>query len=453
MKKEITINWTPEQVQEEALKSREILFKDPISGFDYASEGVRTNASAAEEEKRVNAITNNLVKFTFISHRQLIMIVDDNEIILQATNKYGNYKNTNEMDNKSNNPYLRIAREIKKYININEKRIMTREEITKRATAIQRKAEKMINTIAANERKKEEAIKSFVDYVSRTTNNEITLQVYESPKGRLSIDFKYWNLFKETHPAKIPGKYNVNAVAQKIVETYDKSKMTEECVELPIENSVDNSLCDAETFIKDHTELMCNYLNLQSQLWKTSTFVKIGDDIISCDIKKDKLIIKVSNSEYVIETSGKSPETVKSEIKNCLTKLIVYAAINSETRDRLVDVISEDSLLKLVSSEFNKQTYNQPEKEKSTVVKSQTVTKKYNKRSVKSFNNDVEKHLNVMYDSLDTYTPDKIKHELKNLFRRQFKCFNESDFMSVLDDNNKKTFRDYCELCETTNVA
>ena len=68
-------------------------------------------------------------------------------------------------------------------------------------------------------------------------------------------------------------------------------------------------------------------------------------------------------------------------------------------------------------------------------------------------NNDVEKHLNVMYDSLDTYTPDKIKHELKNLFRRQFKCFNESDFMSVLDDNNKKTFRDYCELCETTNVA
>ena len=399
MKKEITSNWTPELVQEEALKSREILFKDPILGFDYASAGVRTNASVEDEENRVNAITNNLVRFVFISHRHLIMDVAGRIVNLHAPNEFGNYNNRNDKDSKTNNPYLKIAREIRKYRNLKHKRIMKIENNKTIADAIQAAAIKMIEGIKSKKSDKSTLIETFKTQVSLISNGIVQLDVYEYKNGRISIDFKKWERFNKMHSSKIPGKYNVNSVAEKILETlqHSKEQRIEKCNEENITQSseITNNMlqCDVNSLVEVVIEFLTAHLNTKSlvakfvQLRKQNVSALLNETsngLMTCEIKNDYIRMEVVNVQRTIVTEGKNLKEIITELRENLNQLIVLAAINSKTHDKLLSIVTEESLEELASKIFTKETSSSAQDEQ--VVLTVTNHRKVDKHSVNSFN-------------------------------------------------------------------
>ena len=100
------------KLQDESLKIRKELFFDPELGFSHNLGGVRTLASRKDATEKINAITNGIIEFHFVSHRRLWFQTNgvDKRYILHASNeyKYGIEESTKM------NPYRKIANELKK---------------------------------------------------------------------------------------------------------------------------------------------------------------------------------------------------------------------------------------------------------------------------------------------------------------------------------------------------
>lgn len=457
MSENMTMMWTPEQVQEEALKSRSVLFEDPIVGFDYAAAGVRTNATAENEEKRVNAITNNVVRFTFISHRQLIMCIGDNEIILQATNMFGNYKNENKIDCAQNNPYLKIAKVIRNNINHLNNSKMKKKEIVRIANAIQGNAEELIEAVKSHQIVKEKAFEKFEEYVKQISHNKINLRLWDAKK-RISIDFKPWGLFNERCKNRDRGKRNVNMVAQTIIKIFEESPgrhNKEKKSDIITGRKESDSKSELDTFMNEHIELLATCLNKQQSRWQTSLVINICNNIIRCEIQNSTITIVMSEIKKHIDTKGKSNEEVKQEIRKCLSQIIVCAAINSNTREELLSVISEDSLLNFISNMQYNEYFNiiQNDVVSRTTKQKRDKHKNVNQSAEESFNKDVADFLNSIYDHIEEYNPPKIKAKITQLFKRTYKQSKKLEYKDFMSKKNKIMLDDYLELCTTLNAA
>ena len=100
------------KLQEESLEVRNELFFDPELGFNHNLGGVRTDASSKEATEKINAITNGIIEFNFVSHRRLWFQTEgvDKRYIIHTANEY-KYETK---ESKRNNPYSKIANELKK---------------------------------------------------------------------------------------------------------------------------------------------------------------------------------------------------------------------------------------------------------------------------------------------------------------------------------------------------
>lgn len=113
------ISFDIDTVQEQCLVSRRKLYYDAIDGFNYAAGRILVPVAEIEaEESRLAQLTNGLVKFTLVSHRELWFGLDgcDKLYHLAAPNKYGNIGSANDIDSPAVNPYLRIAHTLKQAI-------------------------------------------------------------------------------------------------------------------------------------------------------------------------------------------------------------------------------------------------------------------------------------------------------------------------------------------------
>ena len=100
------------KLQDKSLEVRKELFFDPELGFNHNMGGLRgTSASRKEATEKVNAITNGVIEFHFISHRMLWFQTKgvDKRYMLNAPNEY---KYGIEESAKMN-PYCKIASELK----------------------------------------------------------------------------------------------------------------------------------------------------------------------------------------------------------------------------------------------------------------------------------------------------------------------------------------------------
>ena len=98
------------KLQAECIEVRRELFFDPVLGFNHNMGGVRTGASRKEATEKINAITNGVVEFHFISHRRLWFQIKgvDKRYIIHASNEYL----FETEDSTKMNPYEKVAKEL-----------------------------------------------------------------------------------------------------------------------------------------------------------------------------------------------------------------------------------------------------------------------------------------------------------------------------------------------------
>ena len=156
-----------------------------------------------------------------------------------------------------------------------------------------------------------------------------------------------------------------------------------------------------------------------------------------------------------IDTKGKSNEEVKQEIRKCLSQIIVCAAINSNTREELLSVISEDSLLNFISNMQYNEYFNiiQNDVVSRTTKQKRDKHKNVNQSAEESFNKDVADFLNSIYDHIEEYNPPKIKAKITQLFKRTYKQSKKLEYTDFMSKKNKIMLDDYLELCTTLNAA
>ena len=100
------------KLQEDCLKVRTELFFDPELGFNHNLGGVRTAASRREATKNINAITNGMIEFHFVSHRRLWFRAKgvQKRYMIHAPKEY----NYGIKESAKMNPYRKIANKLKK---------------------------------------------------------------------------------------------------------------------------------------------------------------------------------------------------------------------------------------------------------------------------------------------------------------------------------------------------
>ena len=104
-------NQLADKLQTECLNARKLLFWDPLLGYNHNMGGVRTEASLQQIESHINNISGGKIRFSLRSHRQLWFEIDDVDrlYIINAPRQYHI-----EYDSKELNPYLRVAKELRK---------------------------------------------------------------------------------------------------------------------------------------------------------------------------------------------------------------------------------------------------------------------------------------------------------------------------------------------------
>ena len=101
-----------DELQKACLKVRKQLFYDPRRKFNHNMGGVRTGESLQEVTKSINALTNGFITFHFVSHRRLWFEIEgvNKRYSIHAANEYDYYTK----ESADTNPYLKIAKEVKK---------------------------------------------------------------------------------------------------------------------------------------------------------------------------------------------------------------------------------------------------------------------------------------------------------------------------------------------------
>lgn len=353
-------------IQNECLKSRELLFKDPVLGYDYSFAGVRGNVSVDLEESRINSMTNNEVQFTFISHRHLLInIAGADEIIsLHASNQYGSFTNLNDKDSKSNNPYLKIQEVLEKYF-INNQNLNNMKKQTKTIDA-QGIQDEVISAVEKYQKgeKLEDVNRILSNKLLNMTGGKINILLF--PKGNsIKADFKSCDLFNKIHLKGCPGKYSINKVAElvrKIISTEGHSMDDHaSCTNLEqksfepemIHSNVSENLIDLLTAYSTAHLQPDSIINKLMEVKKTnlsSSIRELTNGIITCELKDEVIVLEVAENRIEVSIQSKSFDVIQRQVKEAIKQLIICASIYSSTRERMLEIVPEKSIINLLAS-------------------------------------------------------------------------------------------------------
>ena len=103
------------QLQKECLSARYHLFYHRDVGFDYNYMSFAPVGETMEEERRINNLSDNIVRFTFYSHRSLSFQIGE------STKRYNikvshNFGACDAKDTTKTNPYLKVSKELAKAV-------------------------------------------------------------------------------------------------------------------------------------------------------------------------------------------------------------------------------------------------------------------------------------------------------------------------------------------------
>lgn len=101
------------QLQNECLSVRHHLFYNNNVGYDYNYMSFAPVDETLEEERRINILSDNIVRFSFYSHRSLSFQLGEStkRYYIKASHNFGAL---DVKDTSKTNPYLRVSRELSK---------------------------------------------------------------------------------------------------------------------------------------------------------------------------------------------------------------------------------------------------------------------------------------------------------------------------------------------------